>query len=83
MKSYKQISKDLLFSLFVLLLTFVLSYYIQFEFETDTLVPTMFVLGVFFVSLRTEGYLWGILASLMGVMMVNFAFTAPYFEIDF
>lgn len=83
MKKYKQVGKDFIFSILVLFLTFVLSYCIQFIFKTDTLVPTIFVLGVFFVSLRTEGYLWGILASLMGVMMVNFAFTAPYFEIDF
>ena len=79
----KQMYKDFLFSLLVLFLTFGLSYFIQFVFETDTLVPTLFVLGVFFVSLRTEGYLWGVLASLVGVMLVNFAFTMPYFEIDF
>lgn len=83
MRKSKQIRKDFLFTLFTLLLTYFLSYCIQFVFETDTLVPTIFVLGVFFVSLRTEGYLWGVLASLMGVMLVNFAFTAPYFEIDF
>ena len=83
MRKYKQIRKDLLFSLFVLVLTFFLSYFIQFVFQTDTLVPTIFVLGVFFVSLQTEGYVWGVLASLVGVMLVNFAFTAPYFEIDF
>ncbi len=83
MRRYKQIQKDLLFSLFVLILTYFLSYFIQFVFKTDTLVPTVFVLGVFFVSLQTEGYVWGVLASLVGVMLVNFAFTAPYFEIDF
>lgn len=83
MRRNKQIIKDFLFSLFILLLTYLLSYYIQFVFETDTLVPTVFVLGVFFVSLQTEGYVWGVMASLVGVMLVNFAFTAPYFEIDF
>ena len=83
MRKNIQIIKDLLFSLLVLVLTYFLSYYIQFVFETDTLVPTVFVLGVFFVSLRTEGYVWGVLASLVGVMLVNFAFTMPYFEIDF
>ena len=79
----KQIQKDGLFSLFVLGLTFLLSFFIQFVFKTDTLVPTIFVLGVFFVSMKTEGYLWGVGASLFGVMLVNFAFTMPYFEIDF
>ena len=83
MKKNKLLLKDFLFSIFVLVLTFLLSFFIQFIFKTDTLVPTVFVLGVFFVSLKTEGYVWGVVASLVGVMLVNFAFTMPYFEIDF
>lgn len=83
MAKYKQVIKDLCFTVFVLVLTYFLSYFMQFEFKTDTLVPTLFVLGVFFVSLKTEGYVWGVLASLAGVMLVNFTFTAPYFAIDF
>ena len=83
MTKYKLIIKDLLFMVFVLGLTYFLSYYVQFVFDTDTLVPTLFVLGVFFISLKTEGYVWGVVASLVGVMLVNFTFTAPYFEIDF
>lgn len=83
MEKYRQMIKDLFFTLFMLLVTFFLSYYIQFVFETDTLVPTVFVLGVYLVSLWTEGYVCGVMASLIGVMLVNFAFTAPYFEIDF
>lgn len=83
MEKYRQMIKNFLFTLFMLLVTFFLSYYIQFVFQTDTLVPTVFVLGVYLVSLWTEGYVWGVMASLIGVMLVNFAFTAPYFEIDF
>lgn len=83
MMKYKQIIKDLSFSVITLLITYFLSYYMQFVFDTDTLVPTMFVLGVFFISRQTEGYVWGVLASLVSVMLVNFTFTAPYFEVDF
>lgn len=82
MIKYKLKLKDFFFSVVVLALTFLLSFLIQFIFQTDTLVPTIFVLGVFFVSLKTEGYIWGVIASLVGVMLVNFAFTMPYFEID-
>lgn len=82
MIKYRLKLKDFLFSIAVLALTFLLSFLIQFIFKTDTLVPTIFVLGVFFVSLKTEGYIWGVIASLVGVMLVNFAFTMPYFEID-
>lgn len=82
MIKYKQVIRDFLFSLFILAVTYFLSYYMQFVFETDTLVPTVFVLGIFFVSLQTEGYVWGVLASLASVILVNFTFTAPYFAID-
>lgn len=83
MTKHKLVLKDLFFTVFVLVMTYFLGFCLQFVFETDTLVPTLFVLGVFFVSLQTEGYLWGVAASLAGVMLVNFTFTAPYFEIDF
>lgn len=83
MMKYKQIIKDLVFSVVILLITYFLSYYMQFVFDTDTLVPTLFVLGVFFISRQTEGYVWGVAASLVSVMLVNFTFTAPYFEVDF
>lgn len=83
MMKYKQILKDLSFSLVILLVTYFLSYYMQFVFDTDTMVPTIFVLGVFFISRQTEGYVWGVIASLVSVMLVNFTFTAPYFEVDF
>lgn len=82
MTKYKQTIKDFIFTVFILIIIYFLGFYIQFVFETDTLVPTLFVLGVFFISLETEGYIWGILSSLVSVILVNFTFTAPYFAID-
>lgn len=82
MTNWKQTLKDLIFTVVVLGVIYFLGFYLQFEFDTDTLVPTLFVLGAFLVSLQTEGYLWGILASLASVILVNFTFTAPYFAID-
>jgi two-component system sensor histidine kinase KdpD len=42
----------------------------------------MFVLGVFMISWRTQGYFWGIAASLISVLAVNYAFTYPYYAFD-
>lgn len=42
----------------------------------------VFILGVLFVSRYTEGYLGGILASIMGVTLFNFFFTEPYFTLQ-
>lgn len=82
MTTYKRTIQDGLLTVFILVISYLLNFILQFVFETDTLVPTIFVLGVFFIALRTEGYLWGVLASLASVIVVNFTFTAPYFEID-
>lgn len=82
MRKYRPVLKNLFFTLFILAVTYFLSFYMQFVFETETLVPTLFVLGVFFISMWTEGYFWGVLASLVSVILVNFSFTSPYFAID-
>lgn len=50
---------------------------------SGALPPMVFVMAVFLVSWGTQGYLWGILASLLSVLAVNFAFTFPYFEFNF
>ena len=43
----------------------------------------MLVLAVFLISLVTQGYLWGVLGSLAGVLIDNFVFAFPYFAFDF
>ncbi len=82
MGKYKQEVKDGVFTFSILAGSYFLSLFMQFVWEADTMVPMVFVLGVFFVSMWTEGYVWGVVASLASVLLVNFTFTAPYFEID-
>ncbi len=43
----------------------------------------IYILAVVFVSRVTTGYLWGICASVAGVIGVNFFFTFPYSALDF
>lgn len=51
--------------------------------DTDFHVPLIFVLVVLMVSMSTDGYLFGLLASVVSVVGVNFVFTYPYFHINF
>lgn len=46
-------------------------------------VPMIFMLAVFLVSLFTDGYLWGIVCSILAVYAINYVFTYPYFQLDF
>jgi len=74
--------KDAVFSLSMLVLTFVLNLLMQEWFHTQSLIPMIFVLGVFLISWRTQGYFWGIASSLVSVLAVNYAFTFPFYAFD-
>lgn len=55
----------------------------QHIFDVQEHITTVFVFAVFLVSLLTKGYLYGILASVIGTVAVNYAFTFPLFTLDF
>ena len=44
--------------------------------RADAAIPMLFVLAVFLIALGTDGYAYGVVASLLSVLAVNFAFTA-------
>ena len=75
--------KDFLTTIGIMTICFSLSLVTDQVSRTDMLIPMFFVLGVFLISVVTSGYLWGISASLISVLAVNYAFTFPYFEFNF
>ena len=83
MKSSSLILKDILITGAILCVCFVLCLIIQYIFGENTLIPAIFVLGVFLTSVITQGYTYGIIAALISVMAVNFAFTFPFFAFNF
>ena len=65
------------------MLSFVISLLFQNVFGVEEHITTVFVFAVFLISLITNGYLFGMLSALVGTIAVNWAFTFPYFAIDF
>ena len=51
--------------------------------SSDTYASPIFVLAVLLISRFTTGYLFGILASVFGVICVNFIFIYPYWTVNF
>ena len=51
--------------------------------DSDTHVPLLFVMAVLLVALTTDGYFYGLLASITSVFMVNYSFTYPYNKLDY
>lgn len=82
MKLRKHMLADGISMLLTLGAAFALNLLLLKQFDTRTMIPTIFVLGVFLVSWRTQGYFWGIAASLISVLAVNYAFTYPYWAFD-
>lgn len=82
MSKYKSFVFDGAFMAAMLLLAFGVNLLLQKWFDTRTMIPMIFVLGVFLVSWRTQGYFWGITASMLSVLAVNYAFTYPYWAFD-
>lgn len=82
MNKCKQWMKDGIFSIIILFGSFFLNLFLEFYFETQSLIPMIFVLGVFLISVRTKGYFWGIASSIISVLAVNYVFTFPYYAFD-
>ena len=82
MLSKKQIFFDSLFTVVTVIVVFLVNLFLVKQFNTKTMTPMIFVLGVFLVSWRTQGYSFGIAASLISVLAVNWAFTYPYWAFD-
>ena len=78
----KKLIADGLMTFSTLVIAFLVNIFLVAHFGTKTMTPMIFVLGVFIVSWRTQGYFWGIAASLISVLAVNWAFTFPYFAFD-
>ena len=51
--------------------------------DSDSAVPLVFVLAVLLTARFTNGYFYGLFATVASVFGVNYAFTYPYFEFNF
>lgn len=75
--------KDILITVVILCFSFLLSLLLQNVFAVDEHITTVFVFAVFVISLLTEGYVYGIVAAFSSTIAVNYAFTFPFFALNF
>lgn len=75
--------RNWLISLLVLSVVWLLCSTLKKLSSSDVYVPMIFVLAVLIISLLTDGYFYGVLASIVSVIGVNYAFTYPYMKLDF
>lgn len=75
--------RDCIISLCILALAAGLCILLQGPATTEGFASPIFVLAVLLISHLTTGYLFGLIASVAGVVCVNFIFTYPYWTVDF
>ena len=73
------------FGIFLSLLSFatILCYFLRTIDDSDVYVALIFELTVVLVSRFTDGYLFGLLSSVVGVIGINYIFTFPYYQLNF
>lgn len=77
-----RVIKDSLTMVLLLLAAFILS--AQFSsWDVEEHISTIFVFAVFLISLITSSYIWGVISSFIGVVLINYVFTYPFFAFDF
>ena len=82
MKKEVERTMDAVFMAITLFACFVLNLAVQNVYHSRSLIPMIFVLGVFLVSWKTQGYFWGVASSMISVLLVNYTFTYPYWAFD-
>ncbi len=83
MKQIHRVAVKVGFTVAILIAFFLVSLCIVGASEMYSLIPAMFTLAVFLISLVTRSYIYGIVASFVSVLALNFAFTFPYFKFNF
>ncbi len=73
---------DALLSAAILAASFGISILFQ-KFAVWEQITTLFVFAVFLISLITDGFIYGVVSALISVFIINYAFTFPYFLMDF
>lgn len=75
--------RDTFSSLAILSVTAILCITMNFFSDGDNYQALLFSMAVLLISRFTDGYLYGIVSAILGVICVNYIFTFPYFELNF
>jgi len=76
-------NKNVLMTFLILCLAFSINLILQKILTTNTLITAIFVLAVFLVSLLTDSYIYGVIATFVSMLIINYAFTFPYAKFNF
>lgn len=79
----RKIAMDTGITVLIILAAVLLCNIFRIDNVTQGYASPVFVLAVLMISRLTEGYVYGLAASVLGVFVVNFMFTYPYYAFNF
>lgn len=82
-KNIKHCMRDTARTVLIMTASFGISFLLQDVLDISEHITTLFAFAVFLTSLVTDGYLYGAVATVASVVAINYAFTYPYFNMDF
>lgn len=74
---------DMLRSVLIFACALLMCFLLQQLGESDSYSMLIFLLAVFLTARYTQGYLYGVIATVAGVVCVNYIFTEPYWMLNF
>ena len=74
--------RDCVLTIIVMILTTISGVVFRHMGFTESNIVMIYILGVVVAARYTHTYLWGIIASVLGVAMFNYFFTEPYFTFN-
>ena len=83
MKNNLTFQKNILLTVLILSLSYGMSLLMQRVFFIEEHITTLFVFAVFLISLVTDSYIYGVSAAVISMLVVNYAFTPPFFMLNF
>lgn len=82
-KCSEEFSKNILITFSLLIIATLMSFLFHIVTKNSANIAIIYMLALVLIARFTSGYAFGIFASLVGVICVNFLFTYPYFKLNF
>ena len=83
MRKLSSLLRECGITLGILCAAFCISILLQHILQIPEQITTTFAFAVFLISMVTNGYVYGIAAAFLSTIAINYAFTFPYFHLNF
>ena len=75
MKKLLPIVKNIVVSAVIIIVVYWINVFLKFTLHINSMIPMLYVLGVFFIAICTDGYIYSIASAAVSAFLVNHMFT--------